>query len=356
MSDRDQLLSFGFPEDRVNWALKSTGNRGLQAALDFLVENEDKPVPSDLGAVSEQKPPAGAAAGANDEDDDDAAALQEALGMSIKTASAVEAGASGEGGSSGGVAQSIKCSICGKVFRDTALANFHAEKSGHDQFEESTEEIKPLTEEEKKERLAELRQRAVEKKAVKAVQEAEEAKANEKIRRKAGQDRSDAVEKMKAKEIERDVAKKRQEKIDDAKAKAAIKAQIEADKRERAEKAAREKALREGREYIPGQSSTPAPAASSQPAASAPAVKGSEYKDTRLQIRLSAGGAPLITTLPSDSPLRAVAEFVAGQSLAYNVDTVSFTMQFPRKTFTQADMNKSLKDLGLTPSAVLIAS
>jgi hypothetical protein len=37
--------------------------------------------------------------------------------------------------------QSIKCTECGKVFKNTALANFHAEKSGHDQFEESTEEV-----------------------------------------------------------------------------------------------------------------------------------------------------------------------------------------------------------------------
>ena len=38
--------------------------------------------------------------------------------------------------------KSIKCSECGKVFKNTALANFHAEKSGHDQFEESTEEVR----------------------------------------------------------------------------------------------------------------------------------------------------------------------------------------------------------------------
>lgn len=73
--------------------------------MDFLVENEDKPVPADLGSVSEQKPPAGAAAGAGDEDDDDAAALQAALGMSMKPESAAEGATSGEGGSSGGVAQ-----------------------------------------------------------------------------------------------------------------------------------------------------------------------------------------------------------------------------------------------------------
>ncbi|KIO28758.1 hypothetical protein M407DRAFT_242846 [Tulasnella calospora MUT 4182] len=160
MSDREPLLSFGFPEDRVT------------SALDFLVENEDKPVPSDLGAVTEQKLPASEAAGTGDADDGDAAALQAALGMSMGTTGAAEGSTGGEGGSSGGNVRSIKCSICGKIFRDTTLANFHAEKSGHDQFEESTEEIKALTEEDKKERLAELRQRALEKKAIKSVQEA----------------------------------------------------------------------------------------------------------------------------------------------------------------------------------------
>jgi hypothetical protein len=37
--------------------------------------------------------------------------------------------------------QSIKCSQCEKVFKTVDLANYHAEKSGHDQFEESTEEV-----------------------------------------------------------------------------------------------------------------------------------------------------------------------------------------------------------------------
>jgi HD-like signal output (HDOD) protein len=96
------------------------------------------------------------------------------------------------------------------------LANFHAEKSGHDQFEESTEEvrslslistmhthlhqIKPLTEEEKKQKLEELRVKLAEKRAVKSAKEAEENKANEAIRRKAGKDVTKLKEDMKAKE------------------------------------------------------------------------------------------------------------------------------------------------------------
>lgn len=89
------------------------------------------------------------------------------------------------------------------------------------------------------------------------------------------------------------------DKLDDAKAKAAIKAQIEADKRERAEKIAREKALRDGKVPL-------APAASSTTTTSTSAGTSGEgtqreHKDARLQIRLSGGGQPIVVTLPSES-------------------------------------------------------
>lgn len=89
------------------------------------------------------------------------------------------------------------------------------------------------------------------------------------------------------------------EKIEDARAKAAIKAQIEADKKARAEKFAREKAIRDG-QPIPGESSAPTPA-QSKPAASSTGVAGKDYQETRLQIRMSAGGQLYTTTLRSDA-------------------------------------------------------
>ena len=51
--------------------------------------------------------------------------------------------------------------------------------SQHTDFSESTEEIAPLTEDEKKARLEELRERLKAKKAGQAVLNAEEAKKNE---------------------------------------------------------------------------------------------------------------------------------------------------------------------------------
>ena len=51
--------------------------------------------------------------------------------------------------------------------------------SEHTDFSESTEEVAPMTEEEKKARLDELRNRLKSKKAASAMQDKEEAKRNE---------------------------------------------------------------------------------------------------------------------------------------------------------------------------------
>jgi len=104
MSDREQLLSFGFAPDRVDWALGATGSRGLQAALDFLVENESKPTPPDLASANDSNVSAGAnaiATGANDpkdpgQDDDDVEDLRQALGITGKPSTG-ELAAGGDG-------------------------------------------------------------------------------------------------------------------------------------------------------------------------------------------------------------------------------------------------------------------
>jgi UBX domain-containing protein 1/4 len=92
------------------------------------------------------------------------------------------------------------------------------------------------------------------------------------------------------------------DKEEEAKARAAVKAQIEADKRERAAKAAREKALREGK-AVPDSSAGPSAPLTSAGGAARTATAGRDYKETRLQIRLASGGQPLTTTLSSDSSI-----------------------------------------------------
>ncbi|KAM5531485.1 hypothetical protein V8D89_014875 [Ganoderma adspersum] len=340
MSDKEVLLSMGFDPQRVDWAMKATGNRGLQPAMDHILENEGKAVP-DLSSVSESARPAPPPGDGMDVDgdDDELAALKAVYGKA-----GGEGGGEGSSGAAaeGAEAKSIKCSICGKTFKNVDLANFHAEKSGHDQFEESTEEIKPLTEEEKKQKLADLREKMAVKRAAKAKEDAKESIANEAIRRKAGKDMNSIREEMKQKELLKEAEAKRREKIEDAKARAAVKAQIEADKKARAEKAAREKALREGKP-LPEAAQPSASAPDAAAAASAPktGLAGKDYPETRLQIRMAKGGQPYTTSLPSDSTLREVAEYLAGQTLEVDVETVNFSLTFPRYVLNCSSLGPS---------------
>ena len=81
----------------------------------------------------------------------------------------------------GAVANSIVCNEegCGQKFRTWDAAQFHASKTEHANFSESTEEIAPLTEAEKKARLEELREKSRLKKAGQAEVDKAEQKRND---------------------------------------------------------------------------------------------------------------------------------------------------------------------------------
>lgn len=82
--------------------------------------------------------------------------------------------------------------------------------------------------------MAELKARLAEKRAAQAQNDLENRKEQERIRRKAGQDISEARARLEEKELKQAAAAKRREKEEERIARAKIKAQIEQDKRERA--------------------------------------------------------------------------------------------------------------------------
>ena len=84
-----------------------------------------------------------------------------------------------------------------------------------------------------------------------------------------------------------------------------------------------------------------------------PAPAKSNASQARLQIRLP-DGPPLVTTLPATDTLQSVADYVTAQKP--ELSNPKFSMTFPRKVFAASDMSKSLGDLGLTPSAVLVVT
>jgi UBX domain-containing protein 1/4 len=75
--------------------------------------------------------------------------------------------------------QSLVCNDCGKKFRTQEQAEYHASKTQHIDFSESTDEISPLGEEEKKAKLAELKERLAAKRALESEQDKIDRKKNE---------------------------------------------------------------------------------------------------------------------------------------------------------------------------------
>ena len=243
----------------------------------------------------------------------------------------------------GETARSLVCNDCGKKFRSTAQAEFHASKTEHQDFSESTEEIAPLTEEEKKQKLADLKEKLAEKRALQSEQDKIDKKRNEEINRKKTKESQDIKEQLKMKESMKEAELKRKEKAADIEAKRRIQAKIAADKEERRLKNEREKAQRAGQALPPVAATAPepTPAATSKPA--------SAYTETRLRLQTANGN--VMKTFPVDTTLFEVAAALNEES---GMEVESFTQTFPRKVFDNEFFGETLKDLKMVPSASLI--
>ncbi|KAJ5556496.1 hypothetical protein N7513_002333 [Penicillium frequentans] len=307
-SDLDQLIDMGFDKERVELAISKTG--GLHGALEWLETNQDK-------SLEEIK-----AAGSQEAEEEEGPPLQP-----------------------GEEARSLVCNDCGKKFRSHAQAEFHASKSEHVDFSESTEEIAPLTEEQKKQRLDELRERLAEKRSAQTMQDKADQKRNEEIRRKSTKESQDAKEDLKRKQALKDAAANKREKAEELEAKKRIRAKIAADKEERRLKAERERAERAGVAPPPQPAAAPVPTASG-PTTSKPA---SAYTETRLRFQTPSGN--IMKTLPVTTTLF---EVVAALKTEDGIEVQSFTQNFPRKVFNAEFFGETLKELGLTPSASLV--
>jgi UBX domain-containing protein 1/4 len=103
-------------------------------------------------------------------------------------------------------AKSIKCEDCGRLFRTQVEVEFHAAKSGHLNFSESTEEKKPLTEEEKKAQLALLEEKMKQKRAEREEKERQDNLEKERLRIKSGKDMTEIKRKMEEDEMKKIVS------------------------------------------------------------------------------------------------------------------------------------------------------
>lgn len=301
------LVDMGFPQDRAELAVKATGS--LQDAIDWLEKNQEK----SIDEIQAEQSTASAS--------DEAPALQP-----------------------GETAKSLVCEDCGRKLRSTAQAEWHASKTGHENFAESTEEIKPLTEEEKKQKLQELKEKLALKRATQSEQDKEDKKRNEQIRMKATKESQDIREELQKKERLKEAQAKRAEKKADEEARKRVLAKLEADKQERKRKAELEKAARAGQAPPPTPAQAPL-ATSSGPTTSKPA---SAYTEARLALQTPTGR--VTKTFPVETTLFEVAHALEQDGLQVN----SFTVNFPKKIYDRTDFGMTLKEAGMVPSAALI--
>ncbi|KAL7478899.1 hypothetical protein ACHAW6_004652 [Cyclotella cf. meneghiniana] len=134
----------------------------------------------------------------------------------------------------GGLAQSYKCNECGKILSNMANLELHANKTGHSDFEESNEIKKPLTEEEKKAKIAEIKFLLKAKRIERENAEKEENVDREKQRRFMGKEMAKTREQMEAEARKRQAQLKKKEKEAAIRERQRIRAELEKDKRERA--------------------------------------------------------------------------------------------------------------------------
>ncbi|XP_055683154.1 UBX domain-containing protein 1 isoform X2 [Lutzomyia longipalpis] len=327
MSDVQTLLDMGFTRERIERALAVTNHKGVEPAMEWLLAHADDDLPSEVvttgtsGEVPEQ-PPAGAA------------------GVPETQPTTEEQSKEDE------VAKSIKCDECGRQFRSSVEVEYHAVKSGHSSFSESTEEKKPLTEEEKKAQLAQLEEKLRLKRMEREEKEKQEALDKEKVRIQSGKDLLEARRKLEDIEMAKIIETRKREKIEEKLAKERVRAQIAADKEARKAKMAGETgaALAERAAEPVTQQATP----SSSTSVSNPQKK---YSSTKIQIRLP-DGSSVVETFDAKEQLSAVRLFIQlkqGMEVPFRLMT-----NFPRKVFDEEDFEKPLEVLGLVPSSVVI--
>jgi thiol-disulfide isomerase/thioredoxin len=133
----------------------------------------------------------------------------------------------------GAVAQSYKCNECGKILSNMANLELHANKTGHSDFEESTTAVKPLTDDEKKAKIAEIKELLRLKRAEREEAEKVDLTEREKQRRMMGKEMSKTREEVEKEQRKREAYLRKKEKDDFKRERARIRAELAKDKAER---------------------------------------------------------------------------------------------------------------------------
>lgn len=364
MSALQTLMEMGFSENASKKALSVAGGGGIEQAMEWLLAHADDPSINDEPSQAQ----AGHTVGTKpDEKMETDANKPEGAGNETEGKKNEGAGNETEGQKKEGAgnetvgnkddvtmeneeaeAKSIKCDDCGKLFKTNEEVEYHAVKSGHDSFSESTEEKKPLSAEEKAQKKREMAEKIKLRRKEREQEEEQEAREREKKRIQMGQAIAERKRAMQELEIKKIAEERRREKLEDKIARQKVKDEIERDRLARKEMFANK---------TDQPTSQPPPAPEAQASVSVPPAQKKEYTTARLQIRLPSG-TPLVQEFKAKESLSAVRLWIGlNREDGLPADApIKLSMSFPRKNFTDEDMDKPLDLLGLVPSAVLMVS
>ncbi|KAM3613398.1 uncharacterized protein V6R79_025377 [Siganus canaliculatus] len=296
----ESLLEMGFERNRAEKAVAYTGNQGIEQAMDWLMEHENDP---DIDEP--YVPPAGNALGGKVDDQS----------MEQPTLEGTAGGTADGDSASGGDDQDSK---------------------------------KPMTEEEKLEQVKRLEELMRVKQAERRQREQDEELEREKHRRKQGQELQQIRQKMQDDEMKKLADLRRKEKMEDKLARQRVKEKIARDREERAQKFG-------GGAPATATSSQPAQPSPSSPTSHGPPPTKKEYDESRIQVRLL-DGSTITTVFKAQEPLAAVRVYVQMNGNTPEGQDFTLLSPYPRHVYTELDMEKPLKELGLVPSAVLVVT
>ncbi|XP_041845319.1 UBX domain-containing protein 1 isoform X2 [Melanotaenia boesemani] len=296
----ESLLEMGFDRNRAEKAVANTGNQGIEQAMDWLMEHENDP---DIDEP--YVPPVGSVLG--------------------ETADSQ--------------ASSDLPTIEGTLEGDGDMSNFINEQALK----------QPMTEEERREQVKRLEELMRVKQAERRERERAEEVEREKHRRKQGQELQQMRQKLQDDEMKKLADARRKEKMEDKMARQRVKDKIARDREERAQK------FGGGAPTSTAASSQPAPTSPSSPTSQGPPPTKKEYDESRIQVRLL-DGSTITTVFKAQEPLAAVRVYVQMNGNTPEGQDFTLLSPYPRHVYTELDMEKPLKELGLVPSAVLVVT
>lgn len=298
----ESLLEMGFERNRAEKAVANTGNQGIEQAMDWLMEHENDP----------------------DIDEPYVPPMGNVLGGEAHSQSSTEQ----------------------PTLADTA----EGAADGEINYIETEDGLKrPMTEEEKREQVKRLEELMRVKQAERRERERAEEVEKEKQRRRQGQELQQIRQKLQDDDMKKLADQRRREKMEDKLARQRVKEKIARDREERAQK------FGGGGPPSTAASSQPNPPSPSSPTSQGPPPTKKEYDESRIQVRLL-DGSTITTVFKAQEPLAAVRVYVQVNGNTPEGQDFTLLSPYPRHVYTELDMEKPLKELGLVPSAVLVVT